>query len=255
MPAGYGWRGGVRSALAALVLILMLIVLLAGCGARDHPFGTQGDPTGASETPSALTTGTASSLPLSLSAAATNLSSYPGGFMTMTVVTAPYALCTFTVAYNLGAPSSSLGIVPITADAAGKASWRWQVDVHAHTGVYPLTISAVLPSGDSISAVVHVAVTLPPITIVSSGTALSGLPKQALRLEILTAPGATCTLLLSFGASKPVKPLPTHADSSGMANWTWIIDGQAAPGTYREVIIVALQDGETTSTQVNMVVR
>src|SRR5437764_13853402 len=107
--------------------------------------------------------------------------------MTMTISTSPFAVCNFVVNYGLSTPSKAFGIIPRTADASGKASWRWQVDSGAHTGTWPLTISVMLANGAQATAKISAFVSLPPINVVGSQSNLIGRGKDNMMLTIATA--------------------------------------------------------------------
>src|SRR5712691_11262057 len=187
---------------SGLALFLMLcLFLLSGCGSAnepDHPL-TMGTAAGDQGSPTADTGNQGTSIPIYVVNGQSALSSYPGGFMTITVSTSPFAVCNFIVYYGLSTPSKTFGIIPRTADANGIASWHWQVDGNARTGVWPVNITATLPSGEHATSKVNVFVTLPPINVVTSQTNLSGPPNSDLMLTIATAPSVDCTLLLNFG--------------------------------------------------------
>jgi hypothetical protein len=240
--------------LSGLALFLMLCLCLAACGSSqvDHPL-TAGTPIGEQGSPVVNTATPNSGFPIVVSDSQSTLTMYPGGFMTLTVTTNPYAVCNFTVYYGLSTPSKTYGIVPRTADANGIASWHWQVDGQAHTGAWPLSISATLPNGGHASTKVNVDVTLPPINV-GSPTNLSGTPGSDLMLTIQTAPSVNCSLLLNFGPSIQSKTLTVHAGSAGTASWSWHVNKQAPPGTWPLTITVTLADGESSSSAVNMTI-
>jgi len=245
----------VSSGLALFLMICLFV--LSGCGSSqtDHPL-TLGTPTGDQGGTATADTGSSDSgIPIAVVADQSTLSAYPGGFMTMTVTTTPYAVCNFLIDYGLGAPSKTYGIIPRTADANGIASWHWQVDSAAHTGSWPLTISATLPNGKQSTAKIDVSVTLPPIGVVASQTNLNGAPKSQLTLTIQTAPGVDCTLLLGFGPGSNSKTLKARTGSQGLGSWNWNVPKDANPGVWPLTITVFLHDGESTSNQVNMTIQ
>ena len=244
-----------QSVYATSVGIFLLCFLLAACGTpppAKHPLsqvnvrGTAG--TGASGNTTDVTVIKAIQVQQS------NLSTYPGGQMSMTIVTSPYALCSFSVAYGKSTPSTNIGIVPHTANANGMVSWTWHVDGDVHTGTWPLTVSAVLPSGSHTTQTVQVHVVFPPITVVSNQTNLAAYPKNNMSLTISTAPNVQCALALNYGPTKPVKSLKSVADSNGVANWTWHVGSDAPIGVWPLTITVTLTDGEQGNAQVNMTV-
>jgi hypothetical protein len=244
-----------KVAMSGLALFLIIcLFLLSGCSgsakSNDHPFalGTPGDQ-GGSATEDAGTP--SSGIPIVVVQDQSTLSTYPGGFMNMTVTTAPFAVCNFLVYYGLSTPSKTYGIVPVTANADGLASWKWQVDPAAHTGNWPLKITATLPNGQQSTQTIDVTVTLPPISVVSSQSILTGAPKSQLKLMIQTAPNVNCSLLLNFGPGSSSKTLKARTGSQGLANWTWNIPKDASPGVWPLTVTVTLQDGESTAIQVN----
>ena len=241
--------------LSGVALFLILCFCLSACGSAqaDHPL-TTGTVIGEQASPS-IDTGTPNAgFPIVVLDSQSTLTMYPGGFMTMTITTAPYAICNFLVYYGLSTPSKTYGIVPRTADANGIASWKWQVDGQAHTGAWPLSISATLPNGAHATAKVDVNVTLPPISV-ASPTNLTGTPGSDLMLTISTAPSVNCSLLLNFGPNLPSKTLKAHADSSGQARWSWHVNKGATPGTWPLTITATLGDGESSTLTVNMTIQ
>lgn len=237
--------------------IVFCACFVAACGVPPmpaHPLTAADTPT--SENTTLAPTGSAAhALPVRVAMAQSNLSSYPGGQMSMVIFTSPYALCSFIVEYGQPTPSHDVGIIPATADASGKATWQWRVDSTAHTGVWPLTISAVLPGGAKTSATVNVTVALPPINVVGAQSNLSSYPKGNMLLTIATAPGVACTLGLSYGPSRPVKYLASRSDFNGLASWSWHVDAGAPAGVWPSVVTVTLADGERASSQVDLTVQ
>ncbi len=147
-----------------------------------------------------------------------------------------------------------MGVVPHTADAHGMVSWTWKVDGDAHTGAWPLTITAVLANGAKAGTQVMVRVTFPPVNVVSAQSVLRAAPRAMMQLTIATAPSVGCVLLLNYGAGKPVKRLGGHSDVGGIVSWSWRVDNSAVAGTYPLTVTVTLADGQTGSTQIHMVV-
>lgn len=250
--------GVVLSSGLALFLMICLFVL-SGCGSssaqNDHPL-TVGTPTGDQGGTATADTGSSDSgIPIVVVGDQSTLVAYPGGFMTMTISTTPYAVCNFLIYYGLSTPSKTYGIVPQTADANGVAKWHWQVDSAAHTGSWPLTISATLPSGKQSTATADVSVTLPPIAVVSSQTNLTGAAKSQLTLTIQTGPGLNCTLFLNFGPGANSKTLKARTGSQGLGSWNWNVPKDASPGVWPLTVTVFLPDGESKSNQVDMTIQ
>src|SRR5947209_5092303 len=85
----------------ASVLFLLICLLLSACGSAqtDHPL-TTGTPTGDQGSPTANTGTVDTGVPIVLIDNQSTLATYPGGFMTMTISTSPYAVCNFLVYYG-----------------------------------------------------------------------------------------------------------------------------------------------------------
>jgi hypothetical protein len=144
-----------------MMFIMICSFILSGCGSssqKDTALITA-DTSSSQQSPIASATSigkpTAS---IKVIDAQTSLSSYPGGYMTMSISTGPAAICTITVYYGLNTPSKSFGIIPVTADRNGIASWHWKVPSSAPVGIWPLTISAVQVNGTKITTQVNVTV-------------------------------------------------------------------------------------------------
>lgn len=237
-----------------VVFLTLYLFVVSGCGTTpgDQPLMTgtgtpvdQGSPTASSGSRIAA---------IELINSQTNLSAYPGGYMTMAISTSPFAVSSFVVNYGLNTPSKAPGIGPRTTDANGIASWRWQVESGAHTGEWPLTISAILPNGSRTTKQVNVTVTFAPIDVVGSQSTLGAYPKGNMTLTIATAPQVTCSLQLNFGPAIPGKTLRRKADSNGIAILTWHVDSNATPGRWPLILTVSLVDGESASSSLSMTV-
>ncbi len=144
-----------------MMFIMICSFILSGCGSssqKDTPL-IEADTSSSQQSPIASATSigkpTAS---IKVIDAQTSLSSYPGGYMTMSISTGPAAICTITVYYGLNTPSKTFGIIPVTADRNGIASWHWKVASSAPVGIWPLTISAVQVNGTKITTQVNVTV-------------------------------------------------------------------------------------------------
>src|SRR5258708_38985436 len=223
----------------ALFLILCLL-LFAGCGgqtAPDQPLTTGSD--------TATTTGSSINTRVQIASITvkqgqTNLNAYPGGYMTLAISTSPFALCALQVNYGLKSPSKSQEMAPVTTDTNGIASWHWAVSLNAHTGTWPLTISAILPNGSRTTCQVNVYVSLAPISVTSS--TLSASPGQQKSLTIATAPFVNCSIQFVFEAGKPTRTISQKANGSGTVSWTWIVGKAASVGTHQIKIIATLAD-------------
>ena len=235
---------------------IALLLFLAACGTpapSAHPL-SQADLTPTDTTSSTGGTAKTQIAPIKLLAAQSQLSGFPGGQMHMVVVTSPYALCVFTVSYGSGLSSANIGIVPHTADAQGMADWTWVIDKSAHTGSWPLKITASLPAGARMTTTIQVTVIFPPITLLSTQTVLRAYPGQNMALAITTAPGVLCVMTLNSGPGIPIKYLKSVSDTNGLAAWNWHIGTHALAGSWPLVILVTLADGEQNSIQTSMTV-
>jgi hypothetical protein len=193
-------------------------------------------------------------LPIQVVGAQSHLSTYPGAQMTLTITTNPYALCSFSVSYGKGLPSTNVGIVPHTANAQGIVNWTWVVDKDAHTGNWPLTLSASLAGAGQASQTIMVSVIFPPITIMNAQSKLAAYPKQTLSLTISTAADVQCLLVVNDGPTRTVKRLKTITDSNGIATWTWYVGGNAVAGVWPLSITVTLADGEQGTASATMMI-
>ena len=243
------YRAGSR-----LLFLLFLLAVISGCGKTppDQPLLSGTDtPTQSVAAP----TGTATrGAPISVVAAQSQLTAYPGGSMSLSVVTSPYTVCQIVVSYGQSTPSKALGLIPRTTDAKGNASWTWQVALNVHTGTWPLKVVATSSSGAVSTTIVNVTVTLPPISVIGGQSNLVGYPKDNLLLTIATAPGVSCELLLNYGPASPLKTIRTSANGKGIAVWNWRIDRTATAGVWPLTASVILPDGETTSTRVDVTI-
>jgi hypothetical protein len=239
--------------LAAFLMICMFI--LVGCSGTptDHPLLT-GTPTAGQDTPGVVTGQKSGDIPIAVIDGQSTLTMYPGGYMTLTVQTSPYAVCNFLVSYGLSKPSKTFGIVPRTADANGMVNWHWQVENGAHTGSWPLALSATLPGGAQGTAKISVVVTLAPISVLTSQSILSAPPKGTITITIGTAPSVSCTLIWNYGPGTLTKTYKAQADGKGLAHWSWHVDRSAPAGTWTETITATLADGETSSSTVNITI-
>lgn len=239
-----------------IVCMLFCSCLLIACGTTTQPkqsltseeSNNNGTPAIGTITPGAQV------LPVRVVNDKTNVSTYPAGQMNLTINTSPYAVCSFVVDYGRGKPSSNIGVVPSTADANGMASWTWRVDSDAHTGTWPLTITALLPNGSKTSTQINVSVTLPPINVLGSQTNLRALPGGTMQLTIATAPGVDCTVSFSFGSSESSRSLSQFTNFTGVASLNWRVVPKTPAGVWPLAITVTLADGEKVSNQISMTV-
>lgn len=243
------YRAGAR-----YLFLLFLLAVISGCGTTppDRPLLS------GAETPTqaaVVSTGTATrSAPIAVLSDHSQLTAYPGGSMSLSVVTSAFTVCQILVYYGQTTPSKALGLVPRTTDSQGKASWTWQVTPSVHTGTWPLKVVATSSSGAVSTTTVNITVTLPPISLVSSQSNLTGSPKSNLLLTIATAPWVSCGLLLNYGPASTVKTLRTSANVKGVAVWNWRIVDSATAGVWPLLVTVTLPDGETTSTHIDVTI-
>lgn len=240
------WRG----------FALICLFLFSSCGTTepDRPLVTGTDTPTTQGSPTLTANPSAQVLPIKVVQAQTHLSAYPGGNMTLTISTSPYAVCSFVVSYGLDTPSNDLGIIPRTADDKGMASWTWRVENAAHTGTWPLALSATLASGAKTAATINVYVVLPGISLVSSQSKLSAPPGGDITLTIATAPSMNSSVVVNYGPGVPGKTFTRRSDVNGIASWTWRVDTAASPGVYASTVSVTIPDGESSSIRVNITV-
>lgn len=247
-------RASIYVAGGRLLFLLFLLAVISGCGKTppDQPLLNGTD----TPTPSAAApTGTATrGAPISIVSAQSQLTGYPGGSMSLSVVTSPFTVCQIVVSYGQSTPSKALGLIPRTTDAKGNASWTWQVALNVHTGAWPLKVVATSSSGAVSTTTVNITVTLPPISVIGGQSTLVGSPKSNLLLTIATAPGVNCALLLNYGPASPLKTIHTSANGKGIAVWNWRIDRTATAGVWPLTAMVILPDGETTSIRVDVTI-
>ncbi len=144
-----------------MMFIMICSFILSGCGSssqKDTPLIAANTPSSQQSPIASATSIGKPTASIKVIDAQTSLSSYPGGYMTMSISTGPAAICTITVYYGLNTPSKSFGIIPVTADRNGIASWHWKVASSAPVGIWPLTISAVQVNGTKITTQVNVTV-------------------------------------------------------------------------------------------------
>ncbi len=228
-------------------LIVCFCYLLSACGAAPSShslLNSSGTAIGlGGGSPTSSTGLNAQIQPIQVINKQSSLLIYPRGYMSLTIATSPYALCTFVVSYGQSKPSSAYGIIPRTASAIGTVSWRWQVDADAHTGLWPLTIVALLPSGAKTTGRVQVTVTHAPINVVANQTSLNAHPGEEMTLTIATAPEINCIVLIAFGSVKS-RSIDQTANVYGSAVWSWRVPKDAPVGVWPLKITAMLADGE-----------
>jgi hypothetical protein len=243
-----------RDALCAtwLASLMLWAVALSGCGstAPDQPLLAG---PGTTPVPGSPTQGSGEAVAaIQVVDSQTSLTAYPGGYMTLAITTSPFAVTSFVVNYGLSQPSRDPGIAPRTADAKGGADWRWQVELGAHSGQWPLTISALLPNGSRTTRQLTATVTLAPVSLVTSQSTLSAFPNGTMTLTIATAPQVSCILLLTYGPG--TKTVKSRADATGRAVLSWRVDSKATAGTWPQSLTVRQLDGESTTATVSTTV-
>jgi hypothetical protein len=240
-----------------IAFVILCSFLVAGCGKPPDSAGRPqllGTDIATDGSPNAAVSPDARVQSIKVMTAQSNLSTYPGGLMTLTIATTPNALCSFVVEYGLGAPSKSTGIVPVAANAGGIAQWRWQVERLAHPGIWPLAITAALAGGTNVTTRVQVTVASAHISVVGSQTRLTASPTQTMVLTISTAPSIICMLLLNYGPGRPSKTLNAFANRNGIASWTWRVDRTAVSGAWPLTITAVLASGDRSYGQVTMTI-
>ncbi len=237
-----------------LLFLLFLLAVISGCAKTqpDQPLlaGTE-MPTLTAATP----TGTAvRGAPISVVAGQSNLTSYPGGNLSLSIVTSPFTVCQIVISYGQSTPSKALGLVPRTTDAKGNASWNWQAALNIHTGTWPLKVVATSPSGAVSTTTVNVTITLPPISLVNGQSNLVAYPTGNMLLTIATAPYVGCDLLLNYEPSGVTKTMRASANARGIAVWNWRVERTALAGVWPLTVTVILPDGEATSTRISVTI-
>jgi hypothetical protein len=248
-----GWRKAILfSGLAIPVIVCGF--LLASCGGSapvDHPLITS---TATFDVGTSTTSARGKVAPIQIVSAQSNLTAYPGGTMSLAITTSPFAICSLEVAYGHTKPSQIPGAAPATTSSGGAASWHWFVASNAHTGTWPLTISANLANGAKATAQIKVTVVFPPLGVVSSGSKLAVHAGGTLKLELQTGPSETVAVVYAFGAGKTSKTVTGRANGKGLAILYWGVSSNVAPGVYPVTASEILADGEQASIQVNVVI-
>lgn len=232
--------------------VIVCAFLLAGCGGGtpvDHPLVT-GTPTFDIGTSTTSSRGKVAPIQVTQS----SLTAYPGGTMSLAITTSPYAVCSLEVAYGHSKPSQIPGATPATASSSGSASWRWFVATNAHTGNWPLTISANLANGAKATAQVTVTVVFPALSIVSSNSKLAVHPGGTIKLGLQTGPSVNVEATYAFGADKTGHTVKGQANGKGLATLYWGVASNVAKGSYPVTVSEILADGEQASISVTVVI-
>ncbi len=236
-----------------MTMVLACALLLASCAGTpvDHPLVT-GTPT--FDIGTSTSSGRGSVTPIQVVDAQSNLTAYPGGTMSLAITTSPYAVCSLAVAYGHSKPSPIPGAAPATASASGAASWKWFVETNAHTGTWPLTISANLANGAKATAQVNVTVVFPPLGIVSTDSKLAVHPGGVLKLSLQMGPNENAAVTYAFGAGKTPKTLTGRSSGKGLVTFYWGVASNTPKGTYTASASEILADGEQASIAVTVVI-
>ncbi len=252
---------GSNSSCAMNIGMLMLVCitcqwLLSACGGAstttDHLLLK--DTVTAIDARSPLAVTAPGMMAISVLRAQTNLSTYPGGSMKLAIATSPFAICSLAVSYGQVAPSKAAGLTPYTADMVGVANWNWQVDTDAHTGTWPITITATLPNGMKTSTQFSVTVTFVPINVIATRTSLTSTARQTMTLTIQTGPSVSCTIALNYGTRVSTRTFTHKVGQDGITTFIWKVERETPPGVYILPISITLVDGEKSSIHVQMTV-
>jgi hypothetical protein len=239
----------------SILLSFLALIILTACISQPAPDRSlttdRSDPDKNGATPSVPASARATIRPVEVVTNQSHLQSYPNGMMRLTIMTGPFAICSFRVSYGMVEPSNSPGIIPVTADVKGIASWQWKVEGKAPTGKWPLAVTAAYVNGAKTTATVQVIITLPPINLVSERSELTVPRKARATLTILTAPFLNCTATLTYRTDK-TKTFKGTSDAKGILSWTWHIDGTIPAGTYPITVIGTTGHGEQSSAIFNV---
>lgn len=237
-------------------LLMVLASILAACNNQpspDQPLTHSGMISG-SATPVAVVTAQNKAVqPIEIVADQSHVSSYANGRMSLTIITSPYAICNFIVSYGLNTPSRAFGIRPVTADALGLASWQWQVESKAATGIWPLELTATSINGTQTKRSISVTIGLPPIHLGTTKSVLNMTRKTAATLAIVTAPSTSCLMKMGYPAHP--KTFKGTTNAHGTMIWTWRVEGNTNPGTYPLIVTVTTGSGEQANATFSMVVK
>lgn len=237
-------------------LLMILASILTACNKQpspDQPL-THGGMISGSATPStAVTAQNKTVQPIEIVADQSHVSSYANGRMSLTITTSPYAICNFLVSYGMNTPSRALGIKPVTADAHGLASWQWQVESKATTGIWPLELTATLINGTQTKRSISVTISLPPIHLDTTKSILNVMHKTVATLAIITAPSTSSLVTIGYPAHP--KTFKGITDAHGTIIWTWRVEGSTNPGTYPLIVTITTGSGEQANATFSMTVK
>lgn len=93
--------------------------------------------------------------PISLLNSQSNLTGYPETNLLLTIATAPWVNCELFLNYG---PASTVKTLRATANVKGVAVWNWRIVSAAAAGVWPLTVTVILPDGETTSTRVTVTI-------------------------------------------------------------------------------------------------
>jgi hypothetical protein len=182
-----------------------------------------------------------------------HVSSYANGRMSLAITTSPYAICNFIVSYGMHTPSRAFGIKPMTADAHGLASWQWQVENKALTGIWPLELTATSINGTQTKHSISVVISLPPVHLDTTKSVLTVKRKASATLAIVTAPSTDCIMMMSYPTRS--KTFKSTTDAHGTIRWTWRVEAEANPGTYPLIVTITTGSGEQANATFSIVVQ
>lgn len=232
--------------------VILCAFFLASCGGSapvDHPLIT-GTPTFDIGTSTTSERGKVTPIQVTQS----SLTAYPGGTMSLSITTSPYAVCSLEIAYGHTKPSTIPGAAPATANASGAASWHWFVELNAQTGTWPLTISANLANGAKATAQVNVNVTFPPLSVITSSSKLTVHAGGTLKLALQSGPSVNLEVAYAFGSGKTSHTVSGQANGKGLATLYWGVASNVAKGSYPITVSEILADGEQASISVTVVI-
>lgn len=237
-------------------LLMALASVLTACNNQpspDQPL-TYSNMISGSATPATIATIQNKAIqPIEIVADQSHVSSYANGKMSLTITTSPYAICNFLVSYGMNTPSRAFGIKPVTTDAHGLASWQWQVESKAATGIWPLELTATSVNGTQTKRSISVTVSLPPIHLDTTRSILKVTHKAIATLAIVTAPSTSCLVTIGYPAHP--KTLKGTTDAHGAIIWTWRVEGSINPGAYPLIVTVTTGSGEQANATFSMVVK
>jgi hypothetical protein len=239
-----------------LSLLMIFTSILTACNSQsstDLPLTHSGMLNGTAAPGTVVTAQSKAIQPIEIVADQSNISSYANGKMSLTITTSPYAICNVIVSYGLSTPSRAFGIKPVTADAHGFASWQWQVESRAATGIWPLQVTATTINGTQTTRSISVTVNLPPLHLDTTKSVLTVKRKATATLTIVTAPSTAGTMTMGY-APHP-KTFKGTTDAHGTISWMWRVEAGTNPGTYALIVTITTGSGEQAKATFSMAVQ